>query len=204
MYARVCPGEEAFGKTIADFQGIQWEIAKLATEIEAPPADVPGGGAGRRGKVHQGMGAVPLDAKYYATEWREGVQRVSAAARSRRVHEGPPLELYYRDAKQLTIVEGRARSSSASSHAGSSTATSGGTDGRHGLADVLERLIAGQDLTRAEAAAAMGSIMAGDTTPSTDQRLPRRLRTKGASHEELCGLLAACSTPPSRCRSRAT
>ncbi|MDQ1374428.1 MAG: hypothetical protein QOJ09_1766, partial [Actinomycetota bacterium] len=26
---------EAFGKTIADFQGIQWEIAKLATEIEA-------------------------------------------------------------------------------------------------------------------------------------------------------------------------
>src|SRR5688500_20292842 len=26
---------EAFTKTIADFQGIQWEIAKLATEIEA-------------------------------------------------------------------------------------------------------------------------------------------------------------------------
>jgi hypothetical protein len=26
---------EAFGKTIADFQGIRWEIAKCATEIEA-------------------------------------------------------------------------------------------------------------------------------------------------------------------------
>jgi anthranilate phosphoribosyltransferase len=58
-------------------------------------------------------------------------------------------------------------------------------------ADVLERLIAGQDLTHAEAAAAMGSIMAGDTTPSQISGFLVALRTKGASHEELCGLLAA-------------
>src|SRR5438309_3387153 len=36
MYATEYVQErEAFGQTIADFQGIQWEIAKLATEIEA-------------------------------------------------------------------------------------------------------------------------------------------------------------------------
>ena len=36
MYAtEYVQGREAFGQTIADFQGIQWEIAKLATEIEA-------------------------------------------------------------------------------------------------------------------------------------------------------------------------
>src|SRR5438270_11181003 len=36
MYATEYVQERAaFGKTIADFQGIQWEIAKLATEIEA-------------------------------------------------------------------------------------------------------------------------------------------------------------------------
>ena len=32
---RVREEREAFGKTIADFQGIHWEIAKCATEIEA-------------------------------------------------------------------------------------------------------------------------------------------------------------------------
>src|SRR5205085_12392336 len=36
MYATEYVQERAaFGKTIADFQGIQWEIAKAATEIEA-------------------------------------------------------------------------------------------------------------------------------------------------------------------------
>src|SRR5204863_137451 len=36
MYATEYVQERpAFGQTIADFQGIQWEIAKLATEIEA-------------------------------------------------------------------------------------------------------------------------------------------------------------------------
>ena len=58
-------------------------------------------------------------------------------------------------------------------------------------ADVLERLIAGEDLTQAEAAAAMGSIMAGDITQSQISGFLVALRTKGASHEELCGLLAA-------------
>jgi anthranilate phosphoribosyltransferase len=58
-------------------------------------------------------------------------------------------------------------------------------------AEVLERLIAREDLTRAEAAAAMESIMAGDATPSQISGFLVALRAKGASHEELCGLLAA-------------
>ena len=52
----------AFGKTIADMQGIQWKIAELATEIEAARLlDVPRRGDGRRRQVHQGVRAVPLD-----------------------------------------------------------------------------------------------------------------------------------------------
>jgi len=36
MYAtEYVKNRAAFGKTIAEFQGIQWEIAKCATEIEA-------------------------------------------------------------------------------------------------------------------------------------------------------------------------
>lgn len=99
---------EAFGKTIADFQGIQWEIAKLAVEIEAARlltyraaafAD-----AGRYTKEW-----VPFlsMAKYHATELAvraSGVcLQLMGAAGYMKDH---PLELYYRDARQLTIVEG--------------------------------------------------------------------------------------------------
>jgi anthranilate phosphoribosyltransferase len=58
-------------------------------------------------------------------------------------------------------------------------------------AEVLEHLIAGRDLSQAQAAAAMGSIMTGDATPAQISGFLVALRTKGASHEELCGLLAA-------------
>lgn len=63
--------------------------------------------------------------------------------------------------------------------------------GKLDWADVLERLIAGEDLSQTEAATAMGSIMAGDVTPAQISGFLVALRTKGASHEELCGLLAA-------------
>jgi alkylation response protein AidB-like acyl-CoA dehydrogenase len=99
---------EAFGQTIADFQGIRWEIAKCATDIEAARlltyraawlAD-----HGLYSKEH-----VPLlsMAKYYATEVAVrtsglAVQLLGAAGY---MHDHP-VEQYYRDAKQLTIVEG--------------------------------------------------------------------------------------------------
>ncbi len=98
----------AFGKTIADFQGIQWEIAKCAVDIEAARlltyraavlAD-----AGQFTKEY-----VPFlsMAKYHATELAVrasslAVQLLGAAG----YMEDHPTEQWYRDAKQLTIVEG--------------------------------------------------------------------------------------------------
>jgi len=99
---------QAFGGTIADFQGIQWEIAKVAVDIEAARlltyraawlAD-----QGKFTKEH-----VPFlsMAKYFATELAVrasglAVQLLGAAG----YMEDHPTELWYRDAKQLTIVEG--------------------------------------------------------------------------------------------------
>jgi alkylation response protein AidB-like acyl-CoA dehydrogenase len=98
----------AFGRTIADMQGIQWKIAELATEIEAARlltyraammAD-----EGKYTKEH-----VPFlsMAKYYASEVAvkvsgEALQMLGAAG----YMKDHPTELYYRDARQLTIVEG--------------------------------------------------------------------------------------------------
>jgi hypothetical protein len=98
----------AFGRTIADFQGIRWEIAKCAVDIEAARlltyraaamADL-----GRFTKPD-----VPFlsMAKYFATELAVrasglAVQLLGAAG----YMEDHPAEQWYRDAKQLTIVEG--------------------------------------------------------------------------------------------------
>jgi alkylation response protein AidB-like acyl-CoA dehydrogenase len=98
----------AFDQTIADFQGIQWEIAKCAVDIEAARlltyrsallAD-----AGKFTKEY-----VPYlsMAKYHATELAVrasglAVQLLGAAG----YMEDHPTEQWYRDAKQLTIVEG--------------------------------------------------------------------------------------------------
>jgi len=98
----------AFGRTIADFQGIQWEIAKCAVDIEAARlltyraaslAD-----AGKFGKEHVAYLSM---AKYHATELAVrasglAVQLLGAAG----YMEDHPTEQWYRDAKQLTIVEG--------------------------------------------------------------------------------------------------
>ncbi len=58
-------------------------------------------------------------------------------------------------------------------------------------ADVLERLIAGEDLSQGEAAEAMASIMSGTATHAQIGGFLVALRTKGPSHGEMCGLLAA-------------
>jgi alkylation response protein AidB-like acyl-CoA dehydrogenase len=97
-----------FGQTIADFQGIQWEIAKLAVDIEAARlltyrsawlADK--GHFTRQWAAHLSM------AKYAATEVAVrasglAVQLLGAAG----YMKDHPTELFYRDARQLTIVEG--------------------------------------------------------------------------------------------------
>ncbi len=109
MYATEYVKErQAFTKTIAEFQGIQWEIAKCATEIEAARlltyraawlAD-----QGKYTKEHVPMLSM---AKYYASEVavkasRLALQLLGAAG----YMEDHPTEQYYRDAPQLTIVEG--------------------------------------------------------------------------------------------------
>ena len=109
MYATEYVKERAaFRKTIADMQGIQWEIAKLATEIEAARlltyraaslAD-----QGRYTKEYVPMLSM---SKYYATEVAVKASNIAlqmlGAAGYMKDHM---TELYYRDAKQLTIVEG--------------------------------------------------------------------------------------------------
>jgi len=109
MYATEYVQERAaFGKTIADFQGIQWEIAKLATEIEAARLLTYRAAAlADEGKFTKEWVPYLSMAKYYATEVAVKASNVClqmlGAAGYMKDH---PLELYYRDAKQLTIVEG--------------------------------------------------------------------------------------------------
>src|SRR3954465_11877962 len=98
----------AFNKTIADFQGIQWEIAKLATEIEAARLlTYRAAWMADRGQFTKEWVPYLSMAKYYATELAvrasNGALQLLGAAGYMKDHL---TELYYRDAKQLTIVEG--------------------------------------------------------------------------------------------------
>jgi alkylation response protein AidB-like acyl-CoA dehydrogenase len=109
MYAsQYAEQRAAFGQVVADFQGIQWEVAKLATEIEAARLLT------YRAASYADLGRYTKEwvpylsmAKYYATELAVRASGVAlqmlGAAGYMKDH---PTELYYRDAKQLTIVEG--------------------------------------------------------------------------------------------------
>jgi alkylation response protein AidB-like acyl-CoA dehydrogenase len=98
----------AFGATIADFQGIQWKIAELAAEIEAARLlTYRAAWMADRGDFTREHVPFLSMAKYYATELavkvsNEALQMLGAAG----YMKDHMTELYYRDAKQLTIVEG--------------------------------------------------------------------------------------------------
>ncbi len=109
MYATQYVKERAaFGKTIADFQGIQWEIAKCAVDIEAARLLTYRAAAlADQGKFTKEYVPYLSMAKYHATELAVrasglAVQLLGAAG----YMEDHPTEQWYRDAKQLTIVEG--------------------------------------------------------------------------------------------------
>jgi alkylation response protein AidB-like acyl-CoA dehydrogenase len=109
MYAtQYVKGRAAFGKTIADFQGIQWEIAKCAVDIEAARLLTYRAAAlADQGKFTKEYVPFLSMAKYHATELAVrasglAVQLLGAAG----YMEDHPTEQWYRDAKQLTIVEG--------------------------------------------------------------------------------------------------
>ena len=99
---------KAFGKTISEFQGIQWEIAKCATEIEAARLlTYRAAWLADQGKYTKEFVPLLSMAKYYATEVAVrasglAVQLLGAAG----YMEDHPTEQWYRDARQLTIVEG--------------------------------------------------------------------------------------------------
>ena len=98
----------AFGKAISEFQGIQWEIAKCATEIEAARLlTYRAAWLADQGKFTKEYVPMLSMSKYYASEVAVkasglAVQLLGAAG----YMEEHPTEQYYRDARQLTIVEG--------------------------------------------------------------------------------------------------
>ena len=109
MYAtEYVKARPAFGKTISEFQGIQWEIAKCATEIEAARLlTYRGAWLADQGKFTKEYVPMLSMCKYYASEVAVrasglALQLLGAAG----YMEDHPTELYYRDARQLTIVEG--------------------------------------------------------------------------------------------------
>ncbi|HET9442130.1 MAG TPA: acyl-CoA dehydrogenase family protein [Acidimicrobiales bacterium] len=99
---------EAFGRTIADFQGIQWKLAELATDIEAARLlTYRAAWLADRGRYTREWVPHLSMAKYHATEVAVraanlAVQLLGAAG----YMKDHLTELYYRDARQLTIVEG--------------------------------------------------------------------------------------------------
>ncbi len=103
-----CKQREAFRQTIADFQGIQWEIAKLATEIEAARLlTYRAAWLADQGKFTKEWVPYLSMAKYYATELAVKASNVALQMLGAAGYMKDHLtELYYRDAKQLTIVEG--------------------------------------------------------------------------------------------------
>jgi alkylation response protein AidB-like acyl-CoA dehydrogenase len=109
MYATTYVQERpAFTKTIADFQGIQWEIAKLAVDIEAARLlTYRAAWMADRGEFHKEHVPYLSMAKYHATELAVRASNVALQLLGAAGYMKDHLtELYYRDAKQLTIVEG--------------------------------------------------------------------------------------------------
>jgi alkylation response protein AidB-like acyl-CoA dehydrogenase len=109
MYAvEYAEQREMFGRREADMQGIQWEIAKLATDIEAARLlTYRAAWLADQGRFDREWVPYLSMAKYHATELAVRASNVClqllGAAGYMKDH---PMELYYRDAKQLTIVEG--------------------------------------------------------------------------------------------------
>ncbi|MBV1907453.1 MAG: acyl-CoA dehydrogenase family protein [Pseudomonadales bacterium] len=99
---------QAFGQSVADFQGIQWMLADMATQTEAArllvykaAAAVDGGLSGKA------LAPVAAMAKYYATDVAmkvatDAFQLFGSAG----VSTDNRIEQYFRDAKVLQIIEG--------------------------------------------------------------------------------------------------
>lgn len=104
--ARYAKQRRAFGKTIGEFQAIQWMLADMQTEIEAARA-LTHYAAWVRDHGGQRLGPHSSRAKLYASEM---ANRVVAKAVQIHGSQGysreSDVERYYRDARVLTIYEG--------------------------------------------------------------------------------------------------
>jgi alkylation response protein AidB-like acyl-CoA dehydrogenase len=95
----------AFGKPIAEFQGIQFKLADMTTEIEA--ARLLTYRAALAKQQGENINLIAAQAKLFASEVAE-----RAASEAIQIHGGYgfikdfPVEKYYRDVKLLTIGEG--------------------------------------------------------------------------------------------------
>lgn len=105
-HARTYASERAaFGRNIDEFQGLQWKLSDMATQIETARSLI------YRAAAHVDQGNRPRKlasmAKYYATEICEDV-----CSEAIQIHGGYgytrdfPVEKFYRDARVLKIVEG--------------------------------------------------------------------------------------------------
>ncbi|MDG2112846.1 MAG: acyl-CoA dehydrogenase family protein, partial [Actinomycetota bacterium] len=99
---------QAFGQSVADFQGVQWMLADMAIQIEAARGLVykaaVAADSGVRGRA---LGQLAAIAKCHATDTamavaQDAVQLFGAAG----ISEDYPINRYFRDAKVLQIVEG--------------------------------------------------------------------------------------------------
>jgi butyryl-CoA dehydrogenase len=103
---RYAKQRRAFGKTISEFQAIQWMLADMQTDIEAARA-LTHYAAWTRDHNPKRLGPCAARAKLYASEMvnrvvYKAVQVHGAVGYSRETD----VERYYRDARVLTIYEG--------------------------------------------------------------------------------------------------
>jgi butyryl-CoA dehydrogenase len=103
---RYAKQRRAFGKTISEFQAIQWILADMQTEIEAARG-LTYYAAWLRDQGTQRLGPHAARAKLYASEMANRV-----AAKAIQIHGSvgysreTDVERYYRDARVMTIYEG--------------------------------------------------------------------------------------------------
>ena len=96
---------EQFGRPIGHFQGVQWMLADMYTQIEA--AKLLAYKAARLADANKNYNVEAAAAKLYASE-----MAVDVARKAVQLHGGygctkdMPVERYYRDAKLIEIYEG--------------------------------------------------------------------------------------------------
>ena len=203
MYAtEYVSAREAFGGMIADLQGIQWEIAKVAVDIEAARLlTYRAACLADQGKFTKEYVPFLSMAKYYATELAVRASGVARpAARRGRVHGGSPDRALVPRRQAADHRRGhltgaarphRAWSARPRPLVGLSMGDRPTFAALGGWPGVLSRLLAGDSLDVVEAEVVLGQVLSGDATPAQIAALATALQAKGESTEEMTGFVRA-------------